>query len=284
MANVVVVSRDVTDMRKQEQRIARLARITAVLSGINSAIVRIRDMRELLEEACRVAVDEGQFKLAWIGMLDRSTMQVKPVASAGDEQDYIKRVRQGIQEGTHEGSGVVGRTMRGRKPVVTNDIANDEKMITRKEAVARGFGARVGLPLLVDGVAEGVFVLYAPEPGFFDDEEMKLLEELAGDVSFALESHEKRKKLDYLAYYDALTGAPNRGLYLERLARLTQAARPASGEAGRGDPRHQGVPHDQRQPRPARRETRSSSWSRGVCRTAWACPTPSRGSAATSSA
>jgi diguanylate cyclase (GGDEF)-like protein/PAS domain S-box-containing protein len=232
VASVVVVSRDVTELRKQESRIARLARITGVLSGINSAIVRIRDTRELLNEACRIAVEEGQFKLAWIGMLDRQEMRVKPTASAGDGQDYISRLRLGVQEGTHDGGGVVGRAMRGRKAVVTNDIAHDDQMLTRQAAVERGFGARVGLPLMIDGVAEGVFVLYAQEPGFFDDEELKLLEELAGDVSFALESNEKRKKLDYLAYYDALTGAPNRGLFLERLTRLTQAARPSTGKLG----------------------------------------------------
>jgi diguanylate cyclase (GGDEF)-like protein len=206
-------------------RSSRLNRITAVLSGINSAIVRTRHTRELFAEACRVAVDEGHFKLAWIGTVDPLSGRVEPVASAGNEQGYIALLRMGTREGTSEDGGVVGEVVRGGKAVICNDIPGDTTMLTRHEAVARGFRARVGLPLRVDDAIVGVLLLYASETGFFDEEEMKLLLELAGDVSFALEYNAKREKLDHLAYYDALTGAPNRTLYHERLERLTQAER-----------------------------------------------------------
>ncbi len=66
----LVTVRDITDRRIQEQKIARLSRIHAVLSGINSAIVRIRDRQELFNEACRIAVEHGGFRLGWIAMLD----------------------------------------------------------------------------------------------------------------------------------------------------------------------------------------------------------------------
>jgi len=68
-----------------------------------------------------------------------------------------------------------------------------------------------------------------PEAGFFDDEETKLLVELAGDISFALEHIKKVEKLDYLAYYDQLTGLANRALFLERVGeQLTAAGRSKS--------------------------------------------------------
>src|SRR4029077_14917329 len=70
----------------------------------------------------------------------------------------------------------------------------------------------------------GILTLYAPERNFFDDEELKLLTELAGDISFGLEFIAKGEKVDYLAYYDALTGLANRRLFLERVAQYIRGA------------------------------------------------------------
>lgn len=228
VSKVVVISRDVTERKKQQDRIERLSRITAVLSGINSVIVRTRDRKEMLEEACRIAVDHGRFGFAWIGLLDRATMQVEPVAWSGREQGLLKHLWLSAREDVPEGQGLAGRAVRGKKPIICNDIATDELLPDSQPALGKGFRSLVFLPLLMEGESVGVFGLYATDSGVFDDEEMKLLQELAGDVSFGLETNEKAQRLDYLAYYDALTGLPNRSLYQERLCRLTEAARPGA--------------------------------------------------------
>jgi diguanylate cyclase (GGDEF)-like protein len=80
------------------------------------------------------------------------------------------------------------------------------------------------LPLIVGSVANGVLVLYAREPGFFHEEEMRLLEELAADISFAVAHIEKQEQIDYLALYDVLTGLANRVLFLERAAQHLRGA------------------------------------------------------------
>jgi diguanylate cyclase (GGDEF)-like protein/PAS domain S-box-containing protein len=228
VSKVVVIARDVSERKKQQDRIERLSRITAVLSGINSAIVRIRDRKEMLAEACRIAVDHGKFGLAWIGLLDRETMQIEPAAWSGRESDLLKRLRLGVREDVPDGQGLAGRTFRGKKPIICNDIATDAQLQVSKPALDKGFRSLVFLPLLTEGEPVGIFGLYSTDSGVFDDDEMKLLQELAGDVSFGLEANEKAQQLDYLAYYDALTGLPNRSLYQERLRRLTEAARPGS--------------------------------------------------------
>ena len=228
VSKVVVISRDVTERKKQQDRIERLNRITAVLSGINSAIVRIRERKELLQEACRIAVDSGGFGFAWIGLLDQAKMQIEPVAWSGREQGLLQQFRLGAREDMPEGQGPAGRAVRTKKPIICNDIATDEFLQVSRPALDKGFRSLVVLPLLMAGESVGVFGLYATESGVFDDEEMKLLQELAGDVSFGLETHEKAQRLDYLAYYDVLTALPNRGLYHERLRQLTEAARPDS--------------------------------------------------------
>src|SRR3954470_12696487 len=82
-ASVGAIALDVTEQKLQDEKIERLNRIHAVLSGINSAIVRIRDTQKLLYEACRIAIDAGGFGMAWIGMLERETGNFRPMATAG---------------------------------------------------------------------------------------------------------------------------------------------------------------------------------------------------------
>jgi diguanylate cyclase (GGDEF)-like protein/PAS domain S-box-containing protein len=231
VSRVVVVSRDVTERTRQEERIERLSRITAVLSGINSAIVRIRDRAQLLEEACRIAVVHGHFSFAWVGWVDPATQAIEPVARAGDDKGFLDVLRLSAREDVPEGQSLAGRVVRGKRPVVANDVVVDSPRLLRhgSEAFARGFRAMVGLPLTVGGECAGLLALYSPVAGFFDDAEMRLLEELAGDISFGLDHIQKEREVHHLAYYDTLTGLPNRRLFQETLATLTEAARRGAG-------------------------------------------------------
>ncbi len=215
---------DVTEHRLAEEKILRLTRVYAVLSGINGLIVRVRDRDELFRDACRVAVEAGKFKLAWVGVVDREAALVKPVAWHGGEDDYFQLMPLALNESDPERYGLAGRAIRERRAMVVEDMAKDPRVLLRKEASVRGFHSLVVLPLLVSGEAVGVLALYATEVGFFDEEEMKLLVELAGDISFALDHIAKAEKLDYLAYYDSLTGLANRSLFHERLVQYVSAA------------------------------------------------------------
>ncbi|HEX4798531.1 MAG TPA: GGDEF domain-containing protein, partial [Burkholderiales bacterium] len=214
----------VTEHRLAEEKISRLTRIYAVLSGINALIVRVRERDELFREACRIAVEAGQFRLAWLGVVDREAARVKPVAWHGVEQDYIRLMPLGLNEAIPEQYGLAGRAIGERRAMVAEDMTEDPRVSLHKEALKRGFHSLVMLPLLVSDEAVGVLALYATEVGFFDEEEMKLLIELSGDISFALDHIAKAEKLDYLAYYDSLTGLANRSLFHERLVQYVSAA------------------------------------------------------------
>ena len=111
---------------------------------------------------------------------------------------------------------------------VVNDIRTDARFRLTQEALARGFRSFVTLPLSTEGQVSGVLALYAEQAGFFDDEEMRLLNELAGDISFALAHLAQQEKLNYVALYDPLTGLANRTLLSERLAQTLHGA----GQAG----------------------------------------------------
>src|SRR2546430_9994317 len=216
--------RDITARKESEARIHRMNRMHAVLSGINALIVRVHDRDELFQGACRIAVEAGQFPMAWLGVVDRETNRVKPVAWGGEAEKFLASAPLSMGQSRAVGRGMSGSAIEEKKAVVANDIQNDPRAQMKDQCKERGIGSLVMLPLIVHGEGIGVLALYAREVGFFDDEEMKLLLELAGDISFALDHIAKGEKLDYLAYYDSLTGLANRTLFHERLVQYVSAA------------------------------------------------------------
>jgi diguanylate cyclase (GGDEF)-like protein len=216
-------------VRERTAKVTRLNRVYAVLSGINTLIVRVHDRQELFNEACRIAVEHGNFRMAWIGIFDAATEDVTPVAWAGESVEELTRIKSSARDDTPQGKGAVGRAIRERHPVFNNDItAHGFGGPGLKEILKLGFRSQITLPLLVDQTVAGTLTMYAGEPNFFDEEELRLLTELAGDISFALDHIAKEEKLNYLAYYDALTGLPNRTLFCDRVDNLIRShvARP----------------------------------------------------------
>jgi diguanylate cyclase (GGDEF)-like protein len=198
----------------------RSNRTLRMLSAINSTIVRVHEREELLTQACRIAAEEGQFPIVWAGLLDRESMSIRPVAWRGVDEAYVLS----IPRTTTDIHSPVGSIVAGKRALIVNDLAADAKFATQQAALALGSRSAVVLPLTVSGEVVGLFALHAREAGFFDAQEMKLLNELADDISFALDYIGQSERLDYLAYYDALTGLANRGLFLERLAQHMRVA------------------------------------------------------------
>jgi len=226
---ISTVGRDITQRKEYEARIKRLNQLYAVLSGINTTIVRVRDEEELFREACRIAVELGRFVFAWIGKFDAGSQQVTPAAQSGRDDGYLAQINLTTRADVLKNCALTAQALTEAKPVICNDIARDERMADwSNEALSRGYRSAVVLPLMMGGKPIGVFVLYAPEPDVFDDEEMALLIEIAGDISFAIDNIKKEEKLNYLAYYDAITGLPNRSLFYDRLNQHIQDTK--SGE------------------------------------------------------
>lgn len=214
---------DVSVQKQAEARIRRLNRVYAVLSGINSIIVRIRDREQLFREACRIAVDEGQFSKAWIGVFDNEQTVVRIVAwhGAGDALYHDLQARLRVE--AVKGEGLVALASRGIEPVVSNDIEHDERISGREILTATGSRSVAIFPLVIDGKSVGLFSLHATTTGFFDSQEMELLGELAGDIAFALDHLAKAEYILYLSSHDALTGLPNRARFTDHLSQRIDA-------------------------------------------------------------
>ena len=134
---------------------------------------------------------KGGFKMAWVGMVDAQGDIVKAVAQYGLEEGYLERIIISLREGP-ESLGPTGTAVREDRSDICNDIANDPRMAPwREEALTRGYRSSGSFPLRVGSRVVGSLTMYAGEPGFFTDEEVRLLESLAQDVSFAMESLER---------------------------------------------------------------------------------------------
>ena len=182
------IARDITLQKEHEQRITGLNRVYAVLSGINTTIVRTRDRQELFDEACRIAVELGKFRLAWVGLLDANGLDVTPVARAGVDDGYLDNIQLTARDDAPDRCELVARALREQTAVICNDIATDPQMARwREEALRRGYRSAVVFPLMLANKVFGILLLYASERAFFDTEEMRLLTEIAGDISFALD-------------------------------------------------------------------------------------------------
>ena len=216
---------DISDRKLSEIKIQRLNRTQTLLSGINTTIVRVHDRQELFNEVCRLAVTVGQFQVAWIGEVDLIQKRMTRVALEGEHsKEFLDDVTPISLDSKSGAEDMTDRAIYRKEIVISNDIRNDPHAHMKRQCAKRKINSVAVLPLIMAGEAVGVFALFASETGFFDDEEIKLLREIAGDISFALDHIANEEKVSYLSLYDSLTGLPNRTLFRERLTQALEAA------------------------------------------------------------
>jgi diguanylate cyclase (GGDEF)-like protein len=214
-----IVLRDQKQRRHSEVELRRLNRLYGMVSGINALAIRVRDRDDLFRNFCRIAVEQGEFLMAWIGVIDRASNKLVPMAWAGfDEQSManISALFAG-SDGDLQGKTLAARTIREKTPVIVNNVQTDKNLVFGQMHLDAGVRSIAMLPLLSGDKVNGVFVLYTSNPEFFDAAGMKLLGELAGNFAFAMDYIEKQERIDRYAYYDALTGLANRSLFLDRV-------------------------------------------------------------------
>jgi diguanylate cyclase (GGDEF)-like protein len=210
-----------TERAAQQNRIARLTRILEMLSGINTAVVRIRERLELFHEACRIAVTTGHYVTALVSFIEPGTRTARPLTWAGKGGEVMGSLVFTIAQRAEEDSSVTGRVLRSGEVFLCNDIAHADKAIASFLRDA-SFQSIVALPLTVDGTTVGAITLTAHDSNAITADELALLGEVAANLSFALQYFEKESAVQFLSFFDSLTGLAKRVLFCERLAsRLT---------------------------------------------------------------
>jgi diguanylate cyclase (GGDEF)-like protein len=210
----------------QRRRIERLSRIRELLGALSSTLLRTRERARVFEAFCRIAVTRGGFVLARIVELDAAGAARIAATTESDTTDFQAMVDE-YNRDTAGAASLFAEAVRGGRPVISNDLAADARVPQRAALTREGNYALALLPIHVEERVAGVVTLRAREPGFFDQEELRLLSEMVSNISFALELIAKQDRIAYLALYDTLTGLPNRVLFAERLTQAIEAARGA---------------------------------------------------------
>lgn len=182
------IPRDITVLREHEREIKRITRLYAALRQINQAIAWLPERDELFQTICRVLVELGGLRMAWIGWIDPETQRSIPVAQFGDTHGYLNSIAVYVDD-RPEGQGPSGIAYRSGKPYLCNDVTQDPVTLAwRSEFLRCGFQACAAFPIRVDGTVRCLLAVYSDQVNYFHDKEVALLEEAAFDVTFALEN------------------------------------------------------------------------------------------------
>jgi diguanylate cyclase (GGDEF)-like protein len=219
-------ARDRIERKGAEDRLKRLNRLYAMVTGISTAMVRVSDRTDLFNRSCQTAVEHGEFENAWIAVVDHNENRIVPVAWAGRGEPVMSAIKGHFASsaGTLEGKTLAACAIREKAAVVSNDVQTDARLVFGKMLGESGVRSLAVIPLIVSDNAIGVFTLYTSKPEFFDAAGLRLLTELAGNIAFAIDHLERQERLDRLYYYDTLTGLANRRSFLERVAQYMLSA------------------------------------------------------------
>ncbi|MAC32965.1 MAG: hypothetical protein CME40_02435 [Haliea sp.] len=197
-----LIDQSFEQLRQQRCEIERFNRLYRAFSAINHEVMVAETRQDIYTSICDVLVEQGGFRMAWVGLLDNAGARLQPVASAGQG---IKAVINDLKLRAEVSAGSVGwdQVIAAGQAMVCNDFSrSDDTRHWRELAARHHLRSRAALPLREASRVIGVLSVYADENGFFRDRELALLEEVVVDVSSALEKfslEEKRGHAELLA-------------------------------------------------------------------------------------
>ncbi|MDD4874592.1 MAG: PAS domain S-box protein, partial [Dehalococcoidales bacterium] len=194
---ILVLSTDITDSKKSESEIKRINRILRAISECNQVLVRTTDEKELLNRICNIIVKFVDYPLAWVGFAENDEEKtVRPAAQAGDEPGYLDSLKISWDDNEF-GRGPTGTAIRTRKPcIISNTMVDPDYAPWRVSAEKYGYKSSIALPLISDGFTIGSLNIYAVDEGAFNEEQVKLLTELADDLAYGITALRKHQELE----------------------------------------------------------------------------------------
>ena len=188
------IGEDITERKQAEQRVRELNLMLRASGAINALMVRERDPKRLLAEACKILVETRGYQFAWVGLVEPGSKRVVPAAQAGKDAGYLDAVKVTWDE-TLTGQGPTGTAIRTRQPMICQNTATDPRFAPwREEAMARGFASMAAMPMIRGSRVLGAVSVYFVRTAAFLADELELLKELAADLAFALQSIEQEQE------------------------------------------------------------------------------------------
>ena len=224
-------------LESRMREIERVDRALKTLSAGNRTLLRATEENALLHDMCRVVVEKGGHRMAWVGYAEHDPQKtVRPMAYAGIWRGALEDLSVTWSE-SEFGLGPTGTAIRTRTPSVSTNIDSDPLVaFWRGRAIEHGFASILALPLKINGDVIGNLTIYSAESDAFGEAEVVLFEELADDLAFGIRTLRLRAEhgrataaIEHAAYHDALTDLPNRTWLRQRLEQLIADAQQQRG-------------------------------------------------------
>jgi diguanylate cyclase (GGDEF)-like protein/PAS domain S-box-containing protein len=172
-------------IRQRERALKRQQALYAVLSQTNKLIIRDVEPCVLFERFCEIAVSYGDFAAAWIGKVDLEKQQVKPEATSD-----LRGLQASPAMIELTADAPLGMAVYGRCPVIIDQLDKKHSDLSWCQPVDMQIGESAAvLPIQHKGQVYSLLAVYAESPGYFDEIIQDLLNEVVGDIAFAIENH-----------------------------------------------------------------------------------------------
>jgi PAS domain S-box-containing protein len=180
---------DITERKKAEEELHRLNKALKALSDSSQATIRAENEQKYLQEVCRIIIEDCGYSMVWIGFAEGDEAKsIRPVAHAGFEEGYLETLALTWAD-TERGRGPTGTAIRTGKVAVCRNMLTDPAFAPwREQAIQRGYASSIVFPLQAQNVVSGAITIYSKEADPFSEAEVKLLTELADDLSYGIEA------------------------------------------------------------------------------------------------
>lgn len=239
----VVTIQNITERKLANLMLARTNRALKMMSACNESLVRATDEQHLLAEVCRLAVEIGGYRLAWVGYaMHDEEHSIQPMAHAGHEGGYLNHIHLSWAESAPSGMGPAAKCIRGGKTVICEDIkAESAGFLWKDAALSRGYRSMVCLPLHNEKRTFGLLALYASDVQQVGDDEVKLLQEMAEDLAFGirhLRSRQERQRMQdiVLKVSQAVSAGHGEDFFQSLTRNMVEALDADGGMIGRLEP------------------------------------------------
>lgn len=253
-------------IRERTEDLRKSNRLLRMLSDWNQALIRAESETHLLGTMTDLLINTGGYQCCLVGYPENDEMQsIRLIAQKGFEEDHLKTIDMSWAE-----AGVaarpLGKAIRSGHPVIINNVLTEPVCnIWRESAQSFGIASLAAIPLISSGPTIGVIGILSAETNAFDPDEMVILEEMAMDLAFGIET--QRDRLAHLQAEKALIQSERNLRSAQALAHIGNwTLNPVTGEAWWSEEIHRILGHDPALPPPILQEQQAmflpASWDR----------------------
>ncbi|MGA2143290.1 MAG: PAS domain S-box protein [Brevinematales bacterium] len=195
LSQFAVIFNDITEHKQKEEEQIKQNRTLKALGSSNQVMMRAESQDDYLNQVCSIITNVCGYAMVWIGFARQDEAKtVIPAAQAGFEEGYLRTINITWAD-TERGRGPTGTAIRTGKPCICRNMISDPDFKPwREEALKRGYASSIVLPLIINNITFGALTIYSKYPDPFSENEVQMLSELAGDLSYGISALSLREE------------------------------------------------------------------------------------------